>query len=256
MNPRLNIFTCCNGFYKSFIPLFVSSALHHNPDAVCEVGVDDACFHCRNQRLVNALLKLYGDNFRIRNGVFSSPMDCINPSAVRFLTTPSTQTDFVYIADVDMIFLEGGIADIHLAHMKRTGLPCSNVVRPKLHDYLGQYRRLSGLHFSPWFNLYPLPPLDSIPSDLLKNEKGADEALLYWLVQNKGCYLPKGDMFRPIHGIHFSPNKVYLPHPERWEHVPWIPKLKAFLASDDFKCIEPLIEGVCASQLEALRRLI
>jgi hypothetical protein len=120
----------------------------------------------------------------------------IVPNSVRFLNEPVLPSQYIYISDIDIVTLQAGIADQHLADMERTGLPYSNWVRT------GR-RRLTGLHFSRKDWQFPLPAHD----DLNVSEIN-DEELLYTLVERKlGFKPPEGDKFRPLHGIHMSPNR-------------------------------------------------
>ena len=100
----MTVFTCCNGLYKSFIPLFISSLLHNEEsDVVCEVGVDEVTEEIRE--LVEVLGGLYGGRFLVRRVDFSSG---VAAGSVRYLNEPRMKSEWVYVTDVDMIFLEGG----------------------------------------------------------------------------------------------------------------------------------------------------
>ena len=245
----LTVFTCCNGRYKSFRPLFISSLLsHEGPDVFVEIGVDALGDEIKEQTEV--LDGLYKDRLLIRQVDFPSG---VMPNAIRFLTEPLNRSDYVYIVDVDMIFLAGGICSLHLEHMSKTGLPFSNKVRDAGKRFMDKYDRVAGRHFSPWSSLYPLPKLSSIPPELLQQ----DEAMLYWILTEKGCRLSVGDDFKlNLHGVHFTPNRTALDYPNRWGYAPWMDKLRAYFGSDSFKIIEPLCSGVCGEQLKVLRGLL
>ena len=113
---------------------------------------------------------------------------------LRFLMEPKIQAPYVYIGDIDILVLESGITDIHLKNCRSSGLPYSNIVR------VGT-KRLSGLHFTKRESYYPIT---QPPPSILKAR--LDEEVLYEIVRRRGLELPIGN-FRPVHGIHFSPNR-------------------------------------------------
>jgi hypothetical protein len=198
MNQSVNIFTCCNGQYTEFIPIFALSHLYHNPDAVVEIGVDSI-----KDPLIQAGIDyvnlLYPGRLLVREcQIFEK-----TPHLTRFIETPHLIADNVYISDVDIICLVPDITAIHLADMKLTGLPYSNIVRSKPEPHTG-WLRLTGLHFTPWNNYYPIPDL----GDLLKSDyHNIDEAFLYQLISLKYPVFNYENDFRPVHGIHVSVNR-------------------------------------------------
>lgn len=249
---NLTVFTCCDGKYKSFIPLFISSLLaHESRDIFVEIGVD--AVDDRIKRWTDVLGERFGNRFLIREVDFKPDGIRAVPSAIRFLTEPDTKSQFIYIADVDIIFLECGICDKHLAHMVESDLPFSNAIRQTEKNFNGIHRRLRGCHFTPFEKFYPLPKLSEIPRELFQQ----DEALLYHLatripVKN----LKADDSFRIEHGIHFTTNRLYENHSERWGVEPWAWKLCRYLQSPEFVEIMPFIDGVCAEQLLILMELL
>jgi len=196
-----NIFTCCNGIYTHFVPIFIFSHLYHNPDAFIEVcwdnSIDDEIYVA-----LKYLNHLYPNKFLVRsaligraiinNQLFSCP-----PNTNRFIETPYIKTDFVYISDVDIICTLGNIKKDHVNNMKKTGSPYSNIVRP------GNKKKLSGLHFTPYDNYYPIPDLSEIITFL----QGNDECFLYELIKKRYPEFNNAASWRPVHGIHASPNR-------------------------------------------------
>jgi hypothetical protein len=165
-----------------------------------EIGVEDAaCFADIHRQAMSRLTSVHGDNaFLVRNVPWRTPQKRrILPNSVRFITEPAIPSEFIYISDIDIVTLESGIADQHIAEMARTGLPYSNWVRT------GK-KRLTGLHFSRCDWQYPLPPCDDLAIAAMN-----DEELLYTLVGRKLGFDPPAtaERFRPVHGIHMSPNR-------------------------------------------------
>ncbi|MGD0143261.1 MAG: hypothetical protein ABSC92_08890 [Rhizomicrobium sp.] len=197
---KLNIFTCADSKYEDFAPIFIGACLWSNPEATVEVGVEDALrFADVHGQAMSILASAHGDqSFLIRNASWRGVgKRRIRPGTVRFITEPMLPSDYVYISDIDIVTLEPEIANRHIAFMKRTGLPYSNWVRTG-------YKRLTGLHFSRRDWQYPLPKYDDFALSTMP-----DENLLYMLVRRKlGFDPPIGEKFRPVHGIHMSPNRA------------------------------------------------
>jgi hypothetical protein len=195
----LNVFTCANAKYEDFAPIFIASCLWSNPATVVEIGVENIhAFRIKHGPALSVLSDNYGSAaFLIRPADWVTPKGRrILPNSVRFLTTPEIKSEYVYIGDIDIITLQKDIRSIHLAHMARTGLPFSNSVRPGT-------RRLTGLHFTRFDAQYPLAPHDD-----LVGVRISDEMLLYRLVERKHGPIPETPFFRPVHGIHVSPNRA------------------------------------------------
>jgi len=205
MEFKTNVFTCCDKIYKDFIPIFILSNLYHNESCFVEIGVDDLNYEPIKKSL-EILEKNFKDKFILRTVKFGPQI--INgktystiSNTVRFFNPVTVKSDYVYISDVDIISLEKNFTDIHIKNMEKTGLPYSNIVRPVKPNTL---KRLSGLHFSPYENYYPIPDF----TDLC--EKGFlqhDEGFLYELVKKRHNNFRYEETYRPVHGIHVSLNR-------------------------------------------------
>lgn len=242
-------FTACNKKYEHFACLYVFSALYHNPDIKVEIGVESTVDFLDVYRSeVDFLARQYGQSkFEFREVNWRTKENRrILPNSVRFLAIPNTKADFVYIGDIDILLLDSNISRIHIDKMKNTGLPYSNSVRPGT-------KRMSGLHFTSWDAYYPLPDLHDV--DLVKMN---DELLLYEMVQRKGLALSDKEWFRPIHGIHMSPNR----QPDSrmvagklipgWSIDPYQKKFEIFSASDLYK----EFESICGYQIFGMLSII
>lgn len=204
---RTNFFTACNGIYKEFIPLFILSHLYYNENCFVEIGVD-TMLKPEILKSLQVLNNFYPNKFSIHLidfgpiNVNSKKYNAI-PNTIRFFTTPKTKSEYVYISDIDIICLQKELSDIHINDMIRTGLPYSNIVRP-VKDESHPHRRLSGLHFTPYDNYYPLPNYDNLcQTGLLQH----DEVFLYELVKKRHPEFLMDNSYRPVHGIHVSPNR-------------------------------------------------
>lgn len=234
---RLNIFTCADQKYEDFAPIFIAACLWSNPDVTVEIGVEDARqFGDTHRQAMSVLTSFLGkDAFLVRNAIWRTPdKRRIRPGSVRFITQPELVSEYVYISDIDIVTLEPGIADRHIAHMANSGLPYSNWVRTGT-------KRLTGLHFSRHDWQYPLPKHDDISL-----RTTSDEELLYLLVGRKlGYDPPAGERFRPVHGIHMSPNrspggavKMGRPRPG-WFIKPHRDRWLQFRRTEGFLALEP-----------------
>ena len=199
-----NFFTACSSGYDHFVLPWITSALIHNPDAVAEVLVED-----ENQFKIG--IKQLRLNFGDRVVISSMSKQWADwtekawrSSAIRFLEMPSIKSDYIYIGDIDIIILEPILAG-HLHHMEVLNLPYSNIVRS------GGHKRMTGLHFADFDKWYGSIKDLSCYQKWYGSEVTNDEQLLYHMAET-GPGLPKeiplwAEKYRPVHGIHTSPNR-------------------------------------------------
>lgn len=247
----INFYTCCNKIYNNFIPLFILSNLYHNENCYVEVGTDDVNFE-PIQKSINFLKEKYPNKFLIKlvefdtitiNGIKYQTI----PNTVRFFTIPQIKTDYVYISDIDIITLEKNIVDIHINNMKRTNLPYSNIVRP-LSNKPNEIKRLSGLHFTPFENYYPIPNFEDLCKDKLLNH---DEGFLYKIVEKRYDSFNYNETFRPVHGIHISPNRE--PNGNLgWGLNRWKKEWLGFRNSDIFLEFEQLLPNYIKNKIDII----
>ena len=191
--PRLTFVTCANEPYYKFIAPFVFSCLYHEPEALVEIFVSDInLLKKKYKQSLDLLNDKYGDKLLLTEACFEG----ILPNTVRFINTPSRKTDYIYIVDIDLFYTHSGIFTALADNIKKSNQPFSNMVREGTD-------RLSGLHFTQWDALYPLPDFSDL--DLLNTN---DEVILFNLVSRKTGKEPRRDLkFRPAFGIHMSPNR-------------------------------------------------
>lgn len=204
MENKLTVWTTCNKIYEKYIPLFALSHLFNNNDAVVEIGIEDDLEE-KTIKCVEIINQHYDNRLFIRKIPFNK-YPGLAIGAVRFINQPEHISKYVYITDIDIICLDKEIADIHAKQMMKTGLPYCNMVR------IGT-RKLTGLHFSKWDSIYPLPDIDKLIADGHRRDESrilCDEILLHEIVANK-CEINYSLKYRPVHGIHISQQRQPLP---------------------------------------------
>lgn len=236
---RTTFFTCCDKNYEDFIPIFLHSILYNNKNVDIEIGVEDLNQDIKILNSIDYIKKIYKNskiklkivNFnsiKIKNKEYK-----MCPNVVRFIETPTIKNDFVYICDIDIITLQKNITEIHIKDMMKTGLNYSNIVRPNS-DIIN--RRLTGLHFTKWDSYYPIPNFEDIAKNGWLNH---DEVFLYFLVK-KNNIISDTNIFRPVHGIHISPNRK---NPLDWGLKKWKKEWLEYRKSKDFLYIEKLFSS-------------
>ena len=217
--PDLNIFTCCDGVFKDFIPLFALSHLYFNKNSVVEVGVDSP-INDKDGRAISAVQEIFPDRLLVRTVPFIPEI----PASIRFITNPELISKYVYITDVDILCLRPDILETHLDIMNTNNMGYSNVVRPGT-------ERLTGLHFTPYKNYYPM---EKVKNGLLEL---SNEKLLYQLVKNKqplNIKLPFNEDTRPIFGIHASLRR------NTWNIDHWEDRWCSFIKTHEYRTVFPL----------------
>lgn len=195
----LLFYSCANRCYEDFVPLYAYFALRSTPGAIAEFGLENsAIFRRENSKNLEFLNNRFGKN---RVNLFDvdwsdSANQPILPNSVRFINQPHSRARYVYVGDIDIVILDENLFMSHLRFMERRRLRYSNSVRP---DTL----RMSGLHFSEFDALYPLPDISDLEWRTMN-----DECLLYEIVRRRGHIIQDAEWFRPVHGIHISPNRT------------------------------------------------
>lgn len=222
---ELNVFTCCDDNYVDFIPLFVVSNLSNIENCFVEVGVKtDNDYTIQN--IKSLLDKIYPNKFTIYK--LDKQVNCASET-LRFINQPTINSKYVYISDIDIVTLESNIVETHLNLMKKHSLPYSNIIRDNSN-------RLTGLHFTPYENYYPIESYDNLNQFLQY-----DEVFLYHLMNKRFPNITNTNKIRPVHGIHMSPNRD--PYDEKvgwrleaeWKKMGWL----KLIDSDNFRFILP-----------------
>lgn len=255
--PLVNVFTCADRKYEDFSILFALSNLHHIPNSIVEIGLEDPDrFASENAEALARLDGMFGkDRVILRGARFRIGKRRLPPGNVRFIETPG-RCDYVYISDIDIITLDPKLVEVHLAFMERRNLPYSNSVRAT------DRTRMTGLHFARYDAWYPLPAVD----DLLARQIN-DEKVLRLICERKGLPVQQEEWFRPVHGIHVSPNRPPLggerngvnipgwgiePYVEPYRRFAQTPAMKELrpLLSERVRCCLDDIDWICSASAE------
>ena len=220
-------FTCCDKKYECFIPIFLHSTLYHN-DVDAEICVESAeKINGNIKKSISIIRGMYPkQKIKIREGNFGSVVVGkkaykIIPNVVRFLETPETINQYVYITDIDIICMQKDIPEIHIKNMEKSELGYDNIIRPGS-------ERLTGLHFTKWGSYYPIPNYKELVLGGMLNH---DEVFLYHLVKKKNP-LPVELTDRPVHGIHASLNRE---KEEGWGIKRWKKEWIEYRGKQEFK---------------------
>lgn len=194
-NCKTLFLTCANEPYYHFAVPFIYTIFKTQKDCSVEIFVEsEREFTNRNKKSLELLDEMFDAEFVITETSFKGAC----PNTIRFIRTPTLKADYVYISDIDIFYTEKNIAQRHLNFMRTTGQDFSNIMRPKTD-------RMTGLHFSKWDAYYPIPENRNKQFDYR-----SDEVALYHIVKLKTGVEPNRDLnmsFRPVHGIHSSPNR-------------------------------------------------
>jgi hypothetical protein len=186
--------------YEDMIPPYIFFALTTNKGAVVEVVVEDSNrFSKTYEKELDVIRSLRGDHFIIRN--FSRPITYHTPNTYRFFEVPTIKAKYTYICDVDIMLLES-IVDKYLDIWPSSSfgkIPYNNIIRKN-------ETKLTGVHFVITDEYYT-NELKKNQDVLYNSPIVQDEIVLYNL-----CAMTFGlpDLeytYRPILGIHFSPNR-------------------------------------------------
>ena len=233
------IYTCGNNGYEHFAPLFIAAALWSSDSNQVEFGVPNLTAFDEDPA-ISFLQERFPARFNLTQVSF--PPTTV-PHALRFVTAPERKAPYVYIVDSDLVMLDQNFPQEHLAFLQRSGLPYANTIRPHT-------RRMTGLHFSRWDSYYPLPDI----SDL--NLRMNDERVLAEIVHRNGLALHEEPWFRPVPGIHPSPNRELTPSAKDgrllpgWGVQPWIFQWARFRS--DLADLMPLLSGKSADVVKAI----
>jgi hypothetical protein len=245
------LFYCCaDRRYEDFAPLFIASSLWSVETARAEIGLESVDRYVgENRRLMQIIEETYRDRVVLRDVAWTRNGVAIKPNTVRFVTQPETRASYVYICDIDLIFLDRRFPAGHLEFMEKVGLPYSNCTRPDT-------ERLTGLHFTAWDAMYPLPDISD-----LNLRTTDDEVVLRLMCARKG--LGFHDLwYRPVPGIHISPNRQPEPSVSAsgaqipgWHARPHLRAYAQFRQSDVFRAIAPLLKGKAREAIDIVEAM-
>jgi hypothetical protein len=189
--------------YEDFIVPFAHFALaYHRRGFVEIVVVDHTQFEAAYALELAELRAVHGDTrFAVRS--MDKPPNAVHvPNTYRFLEVPHAEGRYTYVMDVDVMLLE----DVVPPFERRWPADCafSNVVR----DPAAEHPRLTGMMMVRSAQYYT-PALKARQAALYGKHSGCanDEHILYTLAHACHAMPPPDFRWRPIFGIHFSPNR-------------------------------------------------
>ena len=209
MTERVLVYTCCDESYADFIPLFIHSMLFFNKINVdVEIGVTMEHLPENTERAVEIIKEMYPDSKILIKTNFGKSVSKkaalfngkeMMKTTIRFVSTPRIRNPYVYISDIDIITLKEDCFQQYLDDMAQNNREYSNIVRKSKPSHM------SGLHFTKWDAYYPL---DLSGIHMIIN----CEEILKRIVAKKHK-LDLNTTFRPVNGIHMSPNRDPLGKP-------------------------------------------
>lgn len=191
-------FTVALGPHEAFAITYLLFIHLSNPQASSEIVVHDSKkFEYKYSQEIEFLRQ----TMKIKFTDLPAHLRGYQPNSMRFCLEPSPEmrAEFVYIGDVDIVVLENALETHKRAFS--LGYDYSNIVREGT-------TRLTGLHFTKWSALYPLPDFQWFKPRL--EERINDEMLLFEIVKKNG-YSPfdyQSPVGRPTLGLHLSLNRL------------------------------------------------
>ena len=246
---RILVYTCCDGLYSHYIPIFCSTLLKSDKLKLIdiEIGVNINKLTNNEEKALDYLREKYyyskikiKYNYFIKNktGTYYNNIKILSNS-VRFISEPIIKNKYVYITDVDIFILNDNFFINLIDDMKRKKNRYSNLVRPNSNH-------LTGLHFTEYDAYYPIPKQENYYIN--------DEVLLYNIVKSKGIKIDTNTSYRPNPGIHASLSR---PHVSNVGYVGWLAERYKinwieYCRSEDFKFIYSLLDKIILHQISKL----
>ena len=185
--------------YEDMLPPYIFFSLLANKKSFVEVVVEDKDRFSDTYRAeLDAIQSIVGERFLIRN--LARPLTQHMKNTYRFFEVPTVKAKYTFIGDVDIMILESILTpylDNWPTHRPR--MPYNNIVRTNT-------QRLSGLHFVCTDDYYT-ESLKRNQELLYMSPYANDEEILYKLCEMTFGHPNKDHSWRPVFGIHFSPNR-------------------------------------------------
>ena len=182
---------------------------------------------------------MYNAFIKNKTGIYINNTRIKYANSIRFVSQPTLKNKYVYITDIDLLIFVDNFYLYLIDDMIKRKNRYSNIVRPNSTS-------LTGLHFTEYNAYYPIPK----HINYLIN----DEFLLYNIVKSKGLKIDKNTKYRPVFGIHASPNR---PHVYSNKTIGWGAKNYKndwinYCKSKDFKYIYPLLDKFILLKIKML----
>lgn len=190
--------------YELFLVPFAFFALTTHPNGFVEMVVESVDhFQQRNGRALQMLYKII-PRFCVRPMQYKRCKRHIH-NTYRFLETPQVRGKYTYVMDVDVMLLE------NILKMFEDNWPLNCVFNNMIrcNGEGASLQRLTGMHMVQT-NAYYTDAFRKVQHDMYhyySNPNTNDEFILYNMVKMCHQLPPLTHRFRPILGIHFSPNR-------------------------------------------------
>ena len=168
----------------------------------------------------------------------------VRKDSIRWLIEPKIKNKYIFIGDIDIVYLIDNYYDNYLIDMFNRTSCYSNIVRPNS-------TRLSGVHFSKWNCLYPI----LLPKNC--NLMMHNENLIFIRLKTLGINIDYQTKFRPIFGVHMSVNRGSVIDKKRnitWEVEGKKSLWKKFTDSNVYKFIYPLLDKYVKQKIVLLEK--
>lgn len=190
--------------YEAFLIPFAFFALSTHPNGFVEMVVESVeLFKQRNHKALETLSTIHS-RFCVRTMKNKVCRKRHVPHTYRFFETPQERGKYTYIMDVDVMLLEN-IIDQFVNNWP-IGCVVNNMIR--CDENGSSVRRLTGMHMVQT-DLYYTEALqkEQLNAYQRTHSNTNDEFILHNMVQKCHRLPPVSHRFRPICGIHFSPNR-------------------------------------------------
>lgn len=187
-----------NDIYASMALPYAFFALLTNNNSHVELIIVDSNNFIKKYANEIAMLKKINNNFLIREPTIKHNKHI--PNTYRFFEKPIINSTYTYITDIDIIFLENNIINKY-EQCWPNNLPYNNMLRLK--DSV----RLTGVCMIKTKEYY-IKEFDKCRDKLYALNKNENDEVILGELCKELFGLPKFEhRFRPIYGIHFSPNR-------------------------------------------------
>ena len=249
-NYRVLVYSCCDELYSHYIPIFLNTILRADKLKLIDIEICTNLYNLseKEEKAIDFLRKKYSHskiiinyNAFIKNktGIYFNNTRIKYANSIRFVSQPTIKNKYVYITDIDILIFVDNFYLYLIDDMIKRKNRYSNIVRPNS-------CHLSGLHFTEYDAYYPIPKQ--------KNYLICDEILLYNIVKSKGLKIDKNTKYRPVFGVHASPNRphVYSDIIVGWGAENYKNDWINYCNSKDFKYIYPLLDKFILLKIKML----
>jgi len=247
---RVLVYTCCDEFYSHYIPIFCNGLLRMDKlkKIDIEIGVNIKKLSDNEEKALQYLRKKYPQSkiqidynsfVKNKSGIYYNNQ-LFKKGSIRFVIQPRIKNKYVYISDVDILVLVNNFYLELIDDMKRRNNCYSNILRKNK-------IQLTGLHFTEYDCYYPIMSINNTDIN--------DEKLLYNIMKYKNIKIDEVNQYRPVFGIHMSPNRPYISSNEPiigWLADNYKTKWIEYIKSKDFKFIYPLLDKSITDKIRKL----